>query len=131
MIDVEKYQAYPGPANNPRNYLSCGAPAEGTSPPSPAIKGSVWCWADTYVWQLGGQYFRSGWGRWPGTGSSRHVHYSHHSEPALYRGVMVSLVLSRIQTAFCHQLPELNYGNNISEIQIDIPDHPGKQGVAH
>ena len=30
---------------------------------------------------------------------------------------------------FCHQLPELNYGNNVSEIQIDIPDHPGKQGV--
>jgi len=30
---------------------------------------------------------------------------------------------------FCHQLPELNYGNNVSEIQITIPDHPGKQGV--
>ncbi len=29
----------------------------------------------------------------------------------------------------CHQLPELNYGNNVSEIQITIPDHPGKQGV--
>src|SRR6266851_6105473 len=26
MIDVEKYQAYPGPASNARNYLSCGAP---------------------------------------------------------------------------------------------------------
>ena len=24
---------------------------------------------------------------------------------------------------------KINYGNNISEIQIDIPDHPGKQGV--
>ena len=30
---------------------------------------------------------------------------------------------------FCHQLPELNYDNNVSEIQITIPDHPGKQGV--
>jgi hypothetical protein len=29
----------------------------------------------------------------------------------------------------CHQLPELNYGNNVAEIQITIPDHPGKQGV--
>jgi len=28
-----------------------------------------------------------------------------------------------------HQLPELNYANNVSEIQINIPDHPGKQAV--
>src|SRR5262249_23013753 len=26
MIDVEKYGAYDGPNNNPRNFLSCGAP---------------------------------------------------------------------------------------------------------
>ena len=36
---------------------------------------------------------------------------------------------SRDSNGFCHQLPELNYGNNVSEIQINIPDHPGKQGV--
>jgi hypothetical protein len=32
-------------------------------------------------------------------------------------------------SGFCHQLPELDYTNNISEIAITIPDHPGKQGV--
>lgn len=30
---------------------------------------------------------------------------------------------------FCHELPELNYEHNVNEIQITIPDHPGKQGV--
>ena len=34
MIDIEKFQEYPGPANNERNYLSCGAPATATRPSS-------------------------------------------------------------------------------------------------
>src|SRR6266487_809584 len=51
MIDVEKYQAYPGPANNDRNYLSCGAPG------IPGNQGISVGWADTYIWKLGGQYF--------------------------------------------------------------------------
>ena len=29
----------------------------------------------------------------------------------------------------CHQLPESNYENNVSEILITIPDHPGRKGV--
>src|SRR6476620_2996766 len=32
MIDIEKYQEFPGPANNARNYLSCGAPPTATDP---------------------------------------------------------------------------------------------------
>ncbi len=30
---------------------------------------------------------------------------------------------------FCHQLPELNYDNNVAESFINIPDHPGRSGV--
>ena len=43
MIDVEKYQAYPGPANNARNFLVCGAVGV------PGNQGISTGWADTYV----------------------------------------------------------------------------------
>ena len=128
MIDVEKYQAYPGPANNARNYLACGAPAEGTSPAIPGNQGISVGWADTYVWQLGGQYFVLDGGDGqpvvpPGTYTIRITvnppFIAAEGEPCPAKDSL----------GFCHQIPELNYGNNISEIQIDIPDHPGKQGV--
>ena len=130
MIDVEKYQAYPGPANNDRNYLSCGAPATATAPAIPGNQGISLGWADTYVWQLGGQYFVLDGGDGqaivpPGTYILRitvnppFVVNKKSGEPCPFTD----------SNGFCHQLPELNYGNNVSEIQITIPDHPGKQGV--
>jgi Lysyl oxidase len=57
IIDVEKFQDYPGPASNDRNYLSCGAPATATEPAITGNQGISVGWADTYVWKLGGQYF--------------------------------------------------------------------------
>ena len=29
----------------------------------------------------------------------------------------------------CHQLPESDYENNVTQITVTVPDHPGKQGV--
>src|SRR5262249_1277710 len=43
MIDIEKYGAYPGPNNNTRNFLSCGAPG------IPGNQGISKGWADVYV----------------------------------------------------------------------------------
>jgi hypothetical protein len=128
MIDVEKYQAYPGPANNDRNYLSCGAPATATEPAIPGNQGISSGWADTYVWKLGGQYFILDGGD---------------GQPLVPPGTYIIRITVNPPfipapaepcpnidpNGFCHQLPELNYGNNVSEIQITIPDHPGKQGV--
>lgn len=128
MIDVEKYQAYPGPANNDRNYLSCGAPATQTEPAIPGNQGISVGWADTYVWKLGGQYFVLDGGDGqpvvpPGDYTIRITvnppFVAAAGEPCPYKD----------SKGFCHQLPELNYGNNVSEIQITIPAHPGKQGV--
>jgi hypothetical protein len=31
--------------------------------------------------------------------------------------------------AFCHQLPESDYSNNVGEAIVDIPEHPGREGV--
>src|SRR5262245_33189134 len=128
MIDVEKYQAYPGPANNDRNYLACGAPATATEPAIPGNQGISVGWADTYVWKLGGQYFVLDGGD---------------GQPVVPPGdytIRITVNPPFVATAgepcpnldsngFCHQLPELNYSNNVSEIQITIPPHPGKQGV--
>jgi hypothetical protein len=130
MIDIEKYQPYPGPANNDRNYLSCGAPASGTDPAIAGNQGISKGWADTYVWKLGGQYFLLDGGD---------------GQPAVPPGnyiIRITVNPAFVPTAsepcryadpnrpgLCHQLPESNYNNNVSEIAITIPDHPGKQGV--
>ena len=128
MIDVEKYQDYPGPANNDRNYLSCGAPATGSEPAIPGNQGISVGWADTYVWKLGGQYFVLDGGDGqpivpPGDYTIRITvnppFIAAKNEACPYKD----------STGFCHQLPESNYGNNVTEIQITIPAHPGKQGV--
>lgn len=128
MIDIEKYQPYPGPSNNERNYLSCGAPATATEPAIPGNQGISVGWADTYVWQLGGQYFVLDGGDGqavvpPGTYLIRIT-----VNPP-FTAAAGEPCPAKDSLGFCHQLLESNYGNNITEIQIDIPAHPGKQGV--
>jgi hypothetical protein len=128
MIDIEKFQEFPGPANNERHYLSCGAPATATLPAIVGNQGISVGWADTYVWQLAGQFF---------------VLDGADGQPPVPPGnYIIRITVNPPFTAaagepcpftdpigFCHQLPELNYFNNVTEIQIEIPDHPGKQGV--
>ncbi|HEV8140295.1 MAG TPA: lysyl oxidase family protein [Pyrinomonadaceae bacterium] len=128
MIDVEKYQAYPGPANNDRNYLSCGAPATDTQPAIPGNQGISIGWADTYVWKLGGQYFvLDGGDGQPVVPPGDYTIRITVNPPFVAQAGEACPYLDT--HGFCHQLPELNYDNNISEIQITIPPHPGKQGV--
>jgi hypothetical protein len=128
MIDIEKFQEFPGPANNARNYLTCGAPATATEPAIVGNQGISVGWADTYVWQLAGQFFVLDGADGqdpvpPGTYIIRITvnppFLAAAGEPCPFTD----------PAGFCHQLPELNYFNNVSEIQIDIPEHPGKQGV--
>jgi len=128
MIDVENYQAYPGPANNDRNYLSCGAPATATEPAIVGNQGISVGWADTYVWKLGGQYFvLDGGDGQPSVPPGDYVIRITVNPPFVAQAGEPCPNLD--SNGFCHQLPELNYDNNVSEIQITIPDHPGKQGV--
>ena len=128
MIDVEKYQAYPGPANNDRNYLSCGAPATATEPMIPGNQGISVGWADTYVWKLGGQYFvlDGGDGQPIVPPGDYTIRITVNPPFVAQSGEPCPNVDSN---GFCHQLPELNYDNNVAEIKITIPPHPGKQGV--
>ena len=128
MIDIEKYQPYPGPANNDRNYLACGAPPTATEPAIVGNQGISVGWADTYVWKLGGQYFvlDGGDGQQPVPPGDYIIRIT--VNPPFVAGAGEPCP-NKDPNGFCHQLPELNYDNNVSEIQITIPDHPGKQGV--
>ena len=128
MIDVEKFQDYPGPANNERNYLSCGAPATATEPMIIGNQGISRGWADTYVWQLAGQFFvlDGGDGQPPVPAGTYILRIT--VNPPFVAGAGEPCPFTD-PSGFCHQLPELDYSNNVTEIQIDVPDHPGKQGV--
>ena len=122
MIDVEKYQAYPGPANNDRNYLSCGAPGV------PGNQGISKGWADTYVWKLGGQYFvLDGGDNQPVVPPGDYIIRIQVNPPFVAK--RNEACPFRDANGFCHQLPESNYDNNVAQIQITIPPHPGRQGV--
>src|SRR5215813_6866685 len=128
MIDVEKFQPYPGPSNNDRNYLSCGAPATTTEPAIPGNQGISIGWADTYVWKLGGQYFvlDGGDGQAVVPPGDYVIRITVNPPFVAQPGEPCPNV---DPNGLCHQLPELNYDNNVTEIQITIPPHPGKQGV--
>jgi hypothetical protein len=130
MIDVEKYQPYPGPASNDRNYLSCGAPASATTPMIVGNQGISKGWADTYVWKLGGQYFvLDGADGQPVVPPGNYIiritvnpgFAPTKADPCRYADPN--------HPGICHQLPESNFENNVAEISITIPAHPGKQGV--
>lgn len=128
MIDIEKYQEFPGPANNERNYLVCGAPATATLPPLAGNQGISVGWADTYVWKLAGQFFvlDGGDGQPPVPPGTYIIRITVNPPFTATAGEPCPFT---DPIGFCHQLPELNYFNNVAQIQIDIPDHPGKQGV--
>ncbi len=124
MIDVEKYGAYPGPNNNPRQFLSCGAPGE------PGNQGISKGWSDVYVWQLGGQYFvlDGGDGQPPVPPGDYIIRITVNprfnptaSEPCRFA--------DPLHPGECHQLPESDFENNVAQVTITIPTHPGRQGV--
>ena len=122
MIDIEKYGAYPGPNNNSRNFLSCGAPG------IPGNQGISKGWADVYVWKLGGQYFLldGGDGQPPVPPGQYILRITVNPPFVAANGEPCPFV---DPAGFCHQLPESDYFNNVSQVTITIPDHPGRQGV--
>jgi len=124
MIDVEKYQPYPGPSNNTRNFLVCGRPG------TPGNQGISTGWADTYIWKLGGQYFvlDSGDGQPPVPPGQYIIRIT--VNPGFVPGAGEPCRnADPLHAGICHQLPESDYENNVAQITITIPDHPGRQGV--
>jgi len=124
MIDVEKYGAYPGPNNNDRNFLSCGAPNIAGN------QGISTGWADTYVWKLGGQYFvLDGGDGQPVVPPGNYIIRITVNPGFVPQSDEPCRFADPLHPGVCHQLPESDFENNISQITITIPPHPGRQGV--
>jgi Lysyl oxidase len=124
MIDVEKYQAYTGDADNKPHFRSCGAIGV------PGNQGISKGWSDVYNWRLGGQYFvlDGGDGQPPVPPGEYIIRITVNpgfvptrNEPCRFA--------DPLRPGVCHQLPESDYENNVSQVTITIPDHPGRQGV--
>jgi hypothetical protein len=124
MIDIEKYHAYTGDADNKPHFRSCGAP--GVTGNQGISKG----WSDVYDWRLGGQYFLLDGGDGqpivpPGSYILR-ITVNPGFEPM---GGEPCRNADPLRPGICHQLPELDYENNVAQISVTIPAHPGRQGV--
>jgi hypothetical protein len=124
MIDVEKYQAYTGDADNKPHFRNCGAVGV------PGNQGISKGWSDVYDWRLGGQYFvlDGGDGQRPVPPGDYIIRIT--VNPGFVpKGGEPCRNPDPIRPGVCHQLPESDYENNVSQVTITIPEHPGRQGV--
>ena len=86
-------------------------------------------WADTYRFFLGGQYFvlDGGDGQAPVPAGDYIIRVTVNPPYAPSKKGVCPLVKDPMGT--CRQFAESNYNNNVREVVISIPDHPGRDGV--
>ena len=124
MEDTERVKNYTGVVDNKPRFRNCGAIG------IPGNQGISKGWTDIYVWKLGGQYFvlDGGDGQPPVPPGDYVIRITVNpgfvptaGEPCRYADPN--------RPGVCHQLPESDFENNVSQITVTIPDHPGRQGV--
>jgi hypothetical protein len=113
MIDIDKNPKELGGSDRGRIFDSCGAIGV------PGFQGISHGWTDTYDTYLPGQYFvlDGGDGQAPVPPGSYVLRITANppfvatgSEPCPYSD----------SAGFCHMLPESNYGNNVTELSVDL-----------
>jgi Lysyl oxidase len=124
MLDTDPNPASLGEPARTWQFRSCGAVG------IPGYQGISHGWADTYRFFLGGQYFILDGGD--------------HQPPVPPGTYMIRITVNppyapdasgncpRVKdpaTGLCHQFAESNYANNVGTTLINIPDHPGRDGV--
>jgi len=122
MLDTDPNPAYLGQAPKQGQFRSCGAIG------IPGNQGISAGWADTYRFDLAGQYFvlDGGDGQAPVPGGKRYIIRITVNPGFAPEGAFCP---NPDSGGLCHQLPESNYNNNVGEVTIFIPEHPGKKGV--
>ena len=125
MLDTDPVPSADG--NEPpraKQFNSCGAIG------IPGYQGISHGWADTYRFFLGGQYFvlDGGDGQAPVPPGSYIIRITANPPYAPDRRGNCPLVKDPA-TGLCHNFAESNYANNVGEAIINIPDHPGREGV--
>jgi hypothetical protein len=121
MLDTDPNPAYYGQPPREGKYRSCGAIG------IPGNQGITAGWADTYRFTLAGQYFvlDGGDGQPPVPAGNYRIRVTVNPPFVAAAGEACPNVDA---AGFCHQLPELDYTNNVVEVPVFIPSHPGRQG---
>jgi hypothetical protein len=122
MLDTDPNPAYFGQPPAAPKYRSCGAVG------IPGNQGITAGWADTYRFTLAGQYFvlDGGDGQPVVPPGNYRIRITVNPPFVAQSGEPCPNVDSK---GFCHQLPETDYTNNVIEVPIYIPSHPGRQGA--
>jgi hypothetical protein len=123
MLDTDPNpQWLGGPVSGQHEFLICGAVG------IPGNQGISAGWSDTYNLHLGGQYFvLDGGDGQPPIPPGDYILRITVNPPFVAVGGEPCPFVDGL--GFCHQLPESDYTNNVGQVQITIPDHPGKTGV--
>lgn len=120
MLDTDPFNTNNG--DGTWNYRSCGTTTRD------GFQGISDGWADTYVWQLAGQYFvLDGGDNQPIVPPGDYI-IEVEVNPAYPPGKKGCPRVTDPATGLCHQFAESNYANNIGRAYITIPDHPGRSG---
>jgi hypothetical protein len=123
MLDTDPVPAANGTeAPRARQFDSCGIPGY------PGHQGISHGWSDTYRFFLGGQYFvLDGGDGQPIVPAGDYVIRVTVNPPFVAK--KGEACPHKDTNGFCHQLPESNYDDNVGQVTINIPDHPGRAGV--
>jgi hypothetical protein len=122
MLDTDPNPAYLGEAPKSATYKSCGTYTIAGD------QGISHGWADTYKFYLGGQYFvLDGGDGQPVVPPGQYLLRITANPPFKGDKNNPCRVLDPA-TGLCHNFAESDYTNNVGEILITIPDHPGRSG---
>ena len=124
MLDTDPNPAYLGEPAKTWQFRSCGAIGV------PGNQGISHGWADTYRFYLGGQYFvlDGGDGQPPVPAGTYMLRITVNPPYAPDKKGKCPRVKDPA-TGLCHQFEESNYANNVGTTLLNIPDHPGREGV--
>ena len=122
MLDTDPNPAYFGQPPREGKYRSCGAVG------IPGNQGITAGWADTYRFTLAGQYFvlDGGDGQPSVPPGNYRIRITVNPPFKARRNEACPNVDS---AGMCHQLPESDYTNNVVEVPVFIPAHPGREGA--
>jgi hypothetical protein len=124
MLDTDPNPAWLGESPGPNYYLRCGLIGV------PGNQGISHGWSDTYRFFLGGQYFvLDGGDGQPAVPAGSYILRITVNPPYAPDKKGNCPRFKDPATGLCHQFQESNYANNVREVLVNIPDHPGRQGV--
>ncbi len=124
MLDTDPNPAsMTGVPPGPREYKDCGTLTEDGN------QGISHGWSDTYRFFLGGQYFvLDGGDGQPPVPPGTYIIRITANPPYIPTASEPCRVLDPA-TGLCHNFAEASYANNVGEVLVTIPEHPGKDGV--